>query len=59
MVSGNDSPRCATTSLQCAAEACSDYIVTEDRDLLRLKEYAGIQIMNVADFIKIVAEGKR
>jgi uncharacterized protein len=45
--------------LECAAEASSDYIVTEDKDLLRLKEYAGIQIVNVADFIKIVAEGKR
>jgi predicted nucleic acid-binding protein len=40
--------------LECAAEASSSYIVTEDKDLLRLQEYAGIRVVNVADFMKIV-----
>ncbi|HUI44252.1 MAG TPA: putative toxin-antitoxin system toxin component, PIN family [Terriglobia bacterium] len=39
--------------LECAVSAGSDYIVTGDNDLLRLGQYAGIRIMNVADFLEI------
>ena len=28
----------------------SDYIITGDKDLLRLREHAGIKIMRLADF---------
>src|SRR4051794_10821427 len=37
--------------LECAVEAGSDYILSEDKDLLRLGEYEGIQIMRAADFL--------
>jgi uncharacterized protein len=40
--------------LECAAEARSGYIVSEDKDLLRLQEYSDIRIVNVADFLKII-----
>ncbi len=39
--------------LECAAAANSDYIVTEDNDLLRLGGYKGIAIVSVADFLNI------
>jgi uncharacterized protein len=38
--------------LECAVAAKSDYIVTEDKDLLRLGEYAGSRIVTVQDFIR-------
>lgn len=40
--------------LECAVSAGSDYIVTGDKDLLRLRQYAGIQIVNVSDFLGIL-----
>jgi putative PIN family toxin of toxin-antitoxin system len=39
--------------LECAAEAPSDFIVTGDRDLLRLGHYDTIPIVKVADFLNI------
>ncbi len=37
--------------LECAVEAASEFIVTADKDLLRLRSYAGISIMTAADFL--------
>jgi putative PIN family toxin of toxin-antitoxin system len=39
--------------LECAAAAKSDYIVSEDKDLLRLGVYEGISIVTISDFLKI------
>jgi predicted nucleic acid-binding protein len=36
--------------LECAVEAGLDFIVSADKDLLRLGSYAGIRIMKAADF---------
>jgi putative PIN family toxin of toxin-antitoxin system len=36
--------------LECAVEAGSDFIISADKDLLRLGSYEGIQIVTVADF---------
>ena len=36
--------------LECAVEAGSDFIITADKDLLRLESYAGIRIIQAADF---------
>lgn len=38
--------------LECAVEAGSDFIITADKDLLRLGSYAGIPIVRVADFLQ-------
>ena len=38
--------------LECAIEAGSDYIVTSDKDLLRLGEYGQIKIVTAAAFLK-------
>jgi uncharacterized protein len=38
--------------LECAIAAGSDYIVTCDKDLLRLGEYAGIKIVRGVDFLQ-------
>ena len=38
--------------LECAIAAGSDCIVTYDKDLLRLGEYAGIEIVSAADFLQ-------
>ena len=38
--------------LECAVEAASDCIVTEDKDLLRLKEFEGIRILRASEFLK-------
>ena len=38
--------------LECAMEAGSDYIVTWDRDLLRLREHAGITILTPVQFLE-------
>jgi putative PIN family toxin of toxin-antitoxin system len=43
--------------LECAAAARSDYVVSEDQDLLRLGEYEGIPIITVANFLNIVLGG--
>lgn len=37
--------------LECAVTAGSDYIVTGDKDLLRLGRYDAIHILTVADFL--------
>jgi putative PIN family toxin of toxin-antitoxin system len=37
--------------LECAVSGGSDYIVTGDKDLLRLKQYDSIRILKVADFL--------
>ena len=41
--------------LECAVSAGSDYIVTGDKDLLRLKQFNGIRIVTVAEFLDIAA----
>lgn len=57
-------PRCAVDTikddpddnriLECALEAGSEYIVTEDKDLLRLKEFRGIRIIRAAEFLATI-----
>jgi len=37
--------------LECAMTARSDYIVTEDKDLLRLATYGNVRILTIRDFI--------
>lgn len=37
--------------LECAVEAKSDFIVTEDKDLMRLGSYQGIPIIGPSDFL--------
>jgi putative PIN family toxin of toxin-antitoxin system len=39
--------------LECAAAAKSDYIVTEDKDLLRVGQYGGAKIVTIGDFMKL------
>jgi predicted nucleic acid-binding protein len=38
--------------LECAAEAGSEFIISADKDLLRLGSYAGAPIMRVANFLQ-------
>ena len=38
--------------LECAVAAGSDIIVTFDKDLLRLGEYGGIEIVRADDFLQ-------
>jgi len=38
--------------LECAVEAASECIVTEDKDLLRLKAFEGIRIQRASDFLQ-------
>ncbi len=40
--------------LECAAAAKSDFIVSEDKDLLRLGHYGNARILNIRDFIRFV-----
>jgi putative PIN family toxin of toxin-antitoxin system len=40
--------------LECAVASGSGYIVTGDNDLLRLGTYDGIEILRVADFLKLL-----
>jgi uncharacterized protein len=42
--------------LECASAAGSDYIVSGDKDLLRLGRYDSIRIVKVADFLGLVQE---
>lgn len=42
--------------LECAVSAGADYIVTGDKDLLRLKQYDGIHILSVSDFLSAATE---
>lgn len=44
--------------LECAAAARSDYIISGDKHLLRLKSFAGRPIVKVSDFLDII-EGSR
>jgi uncharacterized protein len=37
--------------LECAKESGSMYIITEDRVMLRLKEYEGVKIVRAFDFV--------
>ena len=39
--------------LECASSAGSDYIVTGDSHLLRLKQYDSIRILTVSDFLDV------
>ena len=39
--------------IECAIESSSDYIITYDRHLLKLKEYKGIKIITPEEFNKI------
>jgi uncharacterized protein len=45
--------------LECAVSAGADYIVTGDKDLLRLKRYDSIRILSVADFLEVAAKQER
>jgi len=42
--------------LECAAEAKSDYIVSGDRDLLRLRRFGSVPVVRVAEFLKAAVE---
>jgi uncharacterized protein len=42
--------------LECAVSAGSDYIVTGDKDLLRLKQYDAIRIVSVAEFLDVAQQ---
>lgn len=41
--------------LACALEAGADYIVSGDKHLLNLKDYHGIAIVTVQEFLKLIA----
>ena len=43
--------------LECAAEADSEFIVTEDKDLLRLREHGNARIIRAAEMLDIL-QGK-
>ena len=45
--------------LECAVAAGSDYLVTGDKDLLRLKSYDSIRILSVSDFLDLVQAQER
>jgi putative PIN family toxin of toxin-antitoxin system len=45
--------------LECAKAAGSDYIVTEDKDLLRLGEFEGMLIVRMSEFMKRLVEPGR
>jgi predicted nucleic acid-binding protein len=45
--------------LECAVAAGSDYLVSGDQDLLRLKRYAAIRMLSVPDFLVMEREGRR
>jgi len=42
-----------TKIIACAISAKADYIVTGDKDLLILKEYKGIRILNPRNFLTL------
>lgn len=42
--------------IECAVTAGSDYIVTGDRHLLKLKQYDSIGIVKVGDFLNVLLE---
>lgn len=45
--------------LECAVEAGSEFIVTNDKAILRLGEYGVIKIMRVVDFLQQIYPAKR
>jgi uncharacterized protein len=45
--------------LECAAEAKANLVVTGDRHLLRLKNFQGVPIIRLADFLRMFPEGVR
>lgn len=45
--------------LECAMSAGADYIITRDKDLLRLRNYAGIRIIEDEEFMEIVRGEQR
>jgi uncharacterized protein len=46
--------------LECAAAAKSDFIVTEDKDLLRVMQLATARIVTIGEFLKLVlSKGRR
>ena len=40
--------------IECAIESSSDYIITYDRHLLKIKEYKGIKILKPEEMLKII-----
>src|SRR5438046_1679842 len=38
--------------VECAVESGSEAIVTHDKDLLQMKEYQGIRVVKVLDFLR-------
>jgi predicted nucleic acid-binding protein len=42
--------------LECAVAANSDYIVSADKDLLRLGTYGNARILKVSDFLNVLLE---
>ncbi len=40
--------------LECAVEGKSEYLVTRDHHLLKLKTFGGVQMIKVADFLDLV-----
>ncbi len=40
--------------VECAVESSSDYILTYDNHLLKIKEFEGIKILKPEDFIKLL-----
>jgi len=44
--------------LECAVSAGADYIVSGDKDLLRLKQYDAIQIKSVGEFLEIARHAR-
>jgi uncharacterized protein len=45
--------------LECAVSSGADYIISGDKDLLRLGRYDSIKILNVADFLETAAQAGR
>lgn len=45
--------------LECALDAHADLVVTGDRHLLKLKEFRGIPIIRLADFLRMFPEENR
>lgn len=42
--------------LECAIEGKSDYLVTRDNHLLKPKSFGGVEMIKVADFLRVVGE---
>ena len=45
--------------LECAAAGGSEYLITGDRHLLKLGQFAGTKIVTAADFLEIMAQQGR